>query len=298
MEGVSLQPKQFRQQTLWPTAAETTHVAGGARPIEMGGPSEDRRVDQRGQVEFRTRGTYPEGGSWSSWNSPHILKRSAEIAAQKRSTAARERELGSGQRAMFMTPREIHARYQPLDGDRYDSSAGSHEFSTSGGFAMTTGSPDRIARENEMETDDELWDRKLEESQYSKRDYAMDRGEGVTGTGTFVDRLYDRDSGPVRQTGHTETWEAKEESYVNRKIGAWRESHEESLYDSIAKSGVRSPIRLGEAEGMMGKPEIVGGHHRLAAQTDLNQDQFVPVLHHEDIGEARSKRTERGYKYT
>ena len=47
---------------------------------------------------------------------------------------------------------------------------------------------------------------------------------------------------------------------------------------SIDESGVKSPIRLGQQKGSEGKRQIVGGHHRLASATDIDDKQLVPVL--------------------
>jgi CBS domain containing-hemolysin-like protein len=45
----------------------------------------------------------------------------------------------------------------------------------------------------------------------------------------------------------------------------------------------------------MGKPEVVGGHHRLAVMQFDRPDDLIPVLHHRDIFEAK---TSREYRYT
>lgn len=300
MGSVSLQPKQFRQQTLWPTAAETTHVEGGAHPIEMGGPAGDRRVGQRGEIEFQSRRSLPNGGSQTMWQSQASLARFGDrLNRPSKTDPAREAELDSGQRAMFMSPREIHDRYQPLDGDRQD--AGRDYGTDEVNWQPSTGTPERALWDDDMESDDQLWERKLDESQMPKSEYAEMHGggEAATGTGTFVERLYERDSFPAQRTGHTGTWEQQEESYVNRKIDDWHEDRGESLYDSIRESGVKSPIRLGEDEGMMDKPMIVGGHHRLAAAANINENQFVPVLHHEDIREAQhDEKVTSAYPYS
>lgn len=307
MEVVTLQPKQFRQQTLWPTAAEPTHVAGGGTPIEMGTAPGDRRTvrDALGDhVEFQSRRSLPNGGSQTTWQSQHSLAKYGDrLAPQPQGPSAREQELDSGQRAMFMTPREIHSRYQPLDGDRHPASDnfwGDESYS-----GPSTGTPERILYDHEMEDDDALWERKLDEAQMPRDEYLMERGEVGTGTGTFLDRLGERSSYPQQPSGTNpstsayESWEHREEAYIDRKYEERMETSGESLYDSVWESGVKSPIRLGDTHGLLDKPMMVGGHHRLAAATDLNQDKLVPVLHHRDIWEAQSDpKTTKAYPYS
>ena len=43
---------------------------------------------------------------------------------------------------------------------------------------------------------------------------------------------------------------------------------------------------------------IVGGHHRIAAALDTRPDDLIPVIHHEDIYDAKMGGLGgRGYKY-
>lgn len=303
MDGVSLQPKQFRQQTLWSTAAETTHVEGSGRPIEMGIRSSDRR-DYGGQVEFQTHRALDRGGSSSMWQSQAQLERFGDRNNRRpaEGPTAREAELGSGQLPMFMSPREIHARYSPLDGDRY-----------SGYDSTFDGTETRSMRVRDeygdpLETDDELWDRKLHESQEAPSEYERGlRAQGLvgmkthTGTETFMERVRDQHSSyPVQGSKESsDSFYEREASYLAPHIDEWREANDVSLYDSIAEKGVKAPIRLGQDEGRMGKPMIVGGHHRLAAQTDLNYDRLMPVLHHKNIYEAQyDPDVNRAWPYT
>lgn len=306
MGGVSLQPKQFRQQTLWPAAAETTHVEGGAYPIEMGGPPEDRRVDYRGGVEFNVRRTLPNGGTSSSWQSPYLRSAYADNVRRSATNPVREAELDSGQRAMFMTPREIHKRWEPLYGDRHDAygmtDAGTETRALQPHVTHQTAGGSRY-QSDYVETDEELWGRKLDESMMPKRDYGMDvHGMGSANTDDFINQLDLTTNYPAYESGHTATFDERAESWAERKAEQWRAEQDDSLYDSIAREGVRSPVRLGESHkhwgGQTPKPQIVGGHHRLAAATDIDEDALIPVLHHEDIAEARSGRTQMGYRYS
>jgi hypothetical protein len=298
VEGVSLQPKQFRQQTLWPTEAETTHVQGGALPVEMGTAPGDRREDDRGNVEFNVRRALPNGGTSSSWQSPYLRGAYAENARRSATNPVREAELDSGQRAMFMTPREIHQRWEPLMGDRYEGYDSTYDGTD------TRSLKPRDEYGTPMEDDDQFWDRKLEESQMDRNEYAMHhRGIGVVAMGSNteneIERLQDRASYPWQRTGEaTDDYIDREESYLDPHIDAYRERKNQSLYDSIAEGGVRSPIRLGEARfSDERKPMVAGGHHRLAAATDIDQDRLVPVLHHASVTEAQSERTGKYYPY-
>lgn len=49
-----------------------------------------------------------------------------------------------------------------------------------------------------------------------------------------------------------------------------------SLYDSIKKQGVQTPIFVGKSYRVP-RPVVQNGHHRLAAARHLNPGQFLPV---------------------
>lgn len=57
-------------------------------------------------------------------------------------------------------------------------------------------------------------------------------------------------------------------AYLPKKTG------QESLYDSIKKEGVRSPIALRVHKNGV---QINDGHHRVVAANDINPDMEVPV---------------------
>jgi hypothetical protein len=144
--------------------------------------------------------------------------------------------LNHQQLKMFMSPAEIHASWAPLDGDRMNTESESWGSSSSSGSG--SGSSSGNFGERGHESDDDLWDRKLDEA------------------------------------------------------------HEGNLARSIEEHGVKSPIRLGSIRGSMGLPQIVGGHHRLAVQTDLDPHELIPVLHDTDIYSARSGPSAKSYPYT
>jgi hypothetical protein len=58
-----------------------------------------------------------------------------------------------------------------------------------------------------------------------------------------------------------------------------------TLFGSIRKEGVKTPIALGRDES---RPDFVaGGHHRLAVMAHLNPDQLLPVIHVNSVTEAK-----------
>jgi len=174
------------------------------------------------------------------------------------------------------------------------------------------------------ESDEELWNRKTEEAySYGRRTDSPEEVRSIGGqssrwtggsmhehkmTGTedltsaqFQERHWAQrnqqrraDAG-LSHTEHPTYHTQGSESYVERVPGV-------TLGESIEAEGVHSPVRLGRTIGSMGKPEIVGGHHRLAVATHLaavrSSEQFLPVLHHESIQEARSEPPQGAYKYT
>lgn len=215
---------------------------------------------------------------------------------------------------MFMTPAEIHAGYQPLDADRemsgdYDraSYSGSDTWTKGAGYheinrPTHTGGPQRRdwaerttggGRLTEAtETDDQLWDRKLDEAQsYGQRTAG---GSGVRMIGQKSSHWSGGSYYPA--TGSQSSYESPER-YTPGEPGM-------TLHESIGEHGVQSPVRLGSEIGSQGKPQIVGGHHRLASATEhaswggMKGEQFIPVLHHKNISEARSDPTQRAFKYS
>lgn len=245
------------------------------------------------------------------------------FAAKRPATAAAVSDVRGGtQPKMFMTPREIHAGWSPLDGDRedsYDSGGGSwqgssaftgREYNSQGEpnsyYDDTSGGGAKYRRNTSgIESDEQLWDRKLEESQeFSKHGQYEDAdsdplhrgGRGGSTMGSYQGAP----TGASQGTPSDSAWDrhySREGSWENRRQEA-RYDQGESLYDSIRSEGVRGPIRLGQQIGSMGKPQVVGGHHRLAAATDINPNRLVPVLHDWDIHSAREQAKQGGYPYS
>jgi hypothetical protein len=235
---------------------------------------------------------------------------------------------------MFMTPREIRGKYQALEGDRqesYDERAGEmtgrsettagaanypantavrNRFNQWHGGASQASGP-LYTRNDDMtvETDDQLFSRKLEESQLSPNDYReVHQGIGASnppsapGWGTMAERssapsgMKDFNSRrPGEGTGTHEERQEEAVAYADRKMEDLQEAQDygPSLYDRIKEQGVLSPVHLSydQLGHMYGKNEIVGGHHRLAASEDIDPDQPIPVQHWRDIYEAKASGT-------
>lgn len=239
----------------------------------------------------------------------------------------------SGQFQMFMTPREIRSKYQALDADRQDA-VDPREGELTGRAQTTAGEPnypidtkrrERLANwhggasqiegythtrsgDMRMETDDELFGRKLEESQLSPGEYKEVHG----GIGASVheapgwDTLAGRPSAPSEVRRQAEgnydprtgegsgTWNDRNDEaqdYVARKQEEHYDAQDygSSLYEKIRDQGVLNPVHLSyDQMGGFDKPEVVGGHHRLAAQEDIDPDAHIPVAHWRNIREAQS----------
>ena len=204
---------------------------------------------------------------------------------------------GGEQLKMFMTPKEIHAGWQPLDADRHPaseySSAGSGTLGSAARwgndsrgdyYERTTGGGTWTQREN-AESSEDLWARKHEEAHgYGDEDsYDAHMVGGRSTQYTYMPTEMTTGGSHIREPG---TWQVTRPGVEPMTLG-----------ESIRESGVQSPIRLGQNIGSEDKPQVVGGHHRLAVASD-QPDRLVPVLHHQDIWEARSAPSQMAWKYT
>ena len=232
---------------------------------------------------------------------------------------------------MFMTPREIHEKYQPLDADRHESYDVERTDTRAGEVTSRSERTDYVInrrrhsagtdepgyRRNSSpvgggygeESDEQLWDRKYDEASY---EYGAGGQHGRSAryinqagdeTSAYASAVY-HPTGQPRSNYTTGGQYHTGSSAPPATHGFYKTHYNEpvedpeegmSLADSIASSGVRSPIRLGETIGSKGKPEVVGGHHRLAVATYHNPNELVPVLHHRSISDAKRDQT---YKYT
>lgn len=232
----------------------------------------------------------------------------------------REHHLSSGQLLPYMTAREVHQRYQPLDADRIVNETGwnTNRPIKSGsvptrGWGSTTGGSHEYRRQyrpggaktqsvwmsqQKPETDEELWGRKYEESTWSPSErysegaggtpenaYLNTRGETTERSGTY--RRVMRGSGNTA-TGQFPGMATPRSSQTYEPF----EPHEASpLADVAREKGTAGlgPISLGSlgGPGSMGKPEVVGGHHRIAAMTMHAPNTLMPTAHFRDIQHAR-----------
>lgn len=55
----------------------------------------------------------------------------------------------------------------------------------------------------------------------------------------------------------------------------WTPNDKEPLYDKIKRDGVKTPIPLKYRKGSI--PRVDNGHHRIAAQNDIDPNAWIPV---------------------
>lgn len=223
---------------------------------------------------------------------------------------------------MFMSAREVMHQYQPLDADRqdfYDPREGepTARSETTGGkpnarlstydkkegfakHAAQTGDT-HYRQYGHSETDEQLWSRKLNESQMPYSEYAEHHGGGMAEERTpGWNSLVNRSSAPKMpdwDKAGTGTWEEAEQnqaSYVQRKQEEHHEGREfGSLHETLSEAmqpggvGFTGHVHLGSQFGESGKRQIVGAHHRIAAMEDIDPERMLPVVHHKSIYEAR-----------
>jgi hypothetical protein len=243
---------------------------------------------------------------------PHDTGQLFDTAPYQKQKAAATTEpahhhINHEQLQMFMTPKEIKGKYQALDGDRqsaYSLTANSrsngdvysrmhavtyereeHNLS----YASGSGTGHRNWLREGEESDDQLYARKADEARLPPGEYAeIHSGKEAT---PGYETLAGRDSAPQPRgsgTSAIDSYDMKLNSYVGRK----QEEHYDadygpSLYEQIESEGVKSPVHLSQQFGSLGKPMVVGGHHRLASQGEINEDQPIPVMHHTDFHAAR-----------
>jgi len=205
---------------------------------------------------------------------------------------------------MFMSPAEIVQHYQPLDADREDAPR-AYEYTnrpmTTAGTpneTMYTAQGKQHRRPPELESDAQLWHRKRAESQMSPGEYheAREGTRAKTPQNLDYDSLMEHSSYPTPpSTESTSAWDEyqyREQSHLERKHGEMVHLHDQqfsgpSIHESVRRTGVQQPVHLGQEAGSHGLPQIVGGHHRIAAALDTRPHGLIPVMHHEDIVEAK-----------
>jgi len=118
------------------------------------------------------------------------------------------------------------------------------------------------------ESDHEVWDRKLKESK-------------MTGVERYGKDAFDRD--------RSGAWRDLNGPYLARK-GIRAESSIESV--SKAKGAPQGHVSVETPTmGTSRKPQILGGHHRIALAAEQFKNHFFPVKHFDSIEQAQRDRT-------
>ena len=224
---------------------------------------------------------------------------------------------------MFMRPHEILEKWGPLDADREWNDFGgersedmryntathrayntegeynwtntrttrpSMETSTEGG--ATISKRPHVRRSSSQETDEQLWDRKEDESfdEYGRQGlYHGGTLESRSDPHTTI-RSYDTKDRPLAFKRHTDVWgPMNTPSPVYQHPGnPGKFLGHTNLGDSILEHGVSKPIALGYTRNMHGDREIVGGHHRLAVSMKHRRSDYLPVEHFPNIYAAKA----------
>lgn len=87
--------------------------------------------------------------------------------------------------------------------------------------------------------------------------------------------------------------------------------HGSGVHKSVAKGGVRNPVEIyhlsaSPVDGTQFAPRLMNGHHRVAAQADIDPERLIPVEHYsiDSVGDRRhssqgwSKPTEHHQPHT
>ena len=93
--------------------------------------------------------------------------------------------------------------------------------------------------------------------------------------------------------------ESSDELWQRKAEEAW----DYGLAQDIIDEGVKKPVSLGMERGLEGKPQVVGGHHRLAVMAEESPHELMPVLHYQSFGHAQRQSQDAikgrgGYRYT
>ena len=197
----------------------------------------------------------------------------AQAAATSRVGQLPQHDPKSGQLPLMMTAREIRHHYRALDGDREDVYDGENNYRD--------------------ETDDELYERKL----YEAGDAPSEYGHHQTSPQSTNHRGADDDWGLYSTCSGSRT--PSDSLYDDLP-------EEKSVYERLRDSNfnVRNPISLqfkdrarpgwdSLQEKEDPRPEVLGGHHRIAVMSEYAPDKLMPVNHEPDIWSARTSLKDR-----
>lgn len=192
----------------------------------------------------------------------------------------------TGQLPLFMTAREIEETFQPLDADRE--------------FVYGRSTDDYFHGSGE-ETDEELYARKLEEAGmtyeerrgYTPRKIYLNRQGKMTarsatyGEPNTADLLAHSEALALWRRGDTDTHpEPPGKRIPHQKVIEPDMSLEEQVLHH--NGNIPGVISLSTVQfGGQGRPEIVGGHHRMAVMREHFPDQPMPVEFFNNIFDAK-----------
>ena len=116
------------------------------------------------------------------------------------------------------------------------------------------------------------------------------------GTKAMWKRKYDESFDDRTANGYSGTFEPGDLDYNGESTTRNRQRIEtdfddsQSLGESIIRDGVHKPVFL-ETHGQQwnGKPQIIGGHHRVAVMAVHRPNELMPVTHEPDIFTAQER---------
>ena len=124
-------------------------------------------------------------------------------------------------------------------------------------------------------------------------------------TPTEVMSEYDPLKGDVRAgESHRMTWNRKAEEgrtglSGNSRMDAFSEESPDTLANSIKREGVQNPVTLQTKElsalSIFGaRPQVFGGHHRVATASKIDPDMLIPVTYADSFSGASTNARRQG----
>jgi len=191
--------------------------------------------------------THPSSGGIDAMHAALLQSQEAEQSNSEEPEV--HRRLAEGQLPMFMTAKEVLDRYRPAEGDRLY------------WYENGRGTPDH------EETDQELWERKLREAKGETRRHKFPPWGAE-----------ERPPAPSKESPGFLHPNAEPEYTSDRHP---------SLFDAVKEEGVVAPISLQTDQEAGGRPQVLGGHHRVATMNDLDPEALFPVSFHDSMKDAK-----------
>jgi hypothetical protein len=97
-----------------------------------------------------------------------------------------------------------------------------------------------------------------------------------------------------------DTWERKAEEgrkglSGNSRNEAFSEGHPDTLANSIRREGVQNPVTIQPKDLTFGyRPEVFGGHHRIATASKINPNMLIPVEYADSFSDASTNQRRQG----